>query len=136
MADSTWLTPAAVRQWSGQRQGDAADTAALQLAINAAAGYVERVRSELWTAGDPLADPPVAPVFEPTPEVLLGSAMLAHRWYSRRASPLGVTGYAELGSSGILRYDPDIARLLGLGTDGGRFVFGAPDNPIPTTPGV
>lgn len=137
MVDSTWLTPTAVRQWSGQRQGDAADTAALQLACNAAASYVEGLRTELWTPGDPLADPPVEPVFEPSPTVLLGAAMLAHRWYSRRGSPLGVLGYAELGASGILRYDPDIARLLMLGTEGGRFVFGAPDVPVPTTtPGV
>lgn len=137
MVDSAWLTPTAVRQWSGQRQGDTADTAALQLAANAAAGYVEGLHPELFTTPDPLADPPVEAVFEPTPEILLGSAMLAHRWYSRRASPLGVAGYAELGAAGILRYDPDIARLLGMGTEGGRFVFGAPDVPVPTTsPGV
>jgi hypothetical protein len=131
VVDSTWLTPTAVRAWSGQRQGDAADTTALQLACNAAAEYVEAVRADLWTAGDPLADPPVLPEFTPGPRVTLGATMLAHRWYSRRASPLGVAGYAELGSSGILRYDPDIAKLLGLGSESGRFVFGAPDVPVP-----
>lgn len=129
MVDSAWLTPVAVRQWSGQRQGDTADTAALTLAANAAAAYVERLHPELFDEADP-------PVFTATPEILLGSAMLAHRWYARRASPLGIAGYAELGSAGILRYDPDIARLLGLGSEGGRFVFGAPDAPIPTTPAV
>jgi hypothetical protein len=59
--------------------------------------------------------------------------MLAHRWYSRRGSPLGVAGYAELGVAGILRFDPDIAKLLGLGTEG-PFVFGAPTTPIPVIP--
>lgn len=133
MVDSLWLTPAVVREWSGQRQGDTNDTASLQLAANAAAAYVEDLHPELFTGGDPDAEPPVPAVFTPTPQLKLGAAMLAHRWYSRRAAPLGVAGYAEMGSAGILRYDPDIAKLLGIGTEGGRFVFGAPDVPIPTT---
>jgi len=123
MPDSTWLTPAVVRQWSGQRQGDTGDTASLTLAANAAAEYVEDLKPDMFTDADP-------PVFEPTPTVLLGAAMLAHRWYSRRSSPLGVAGYAELGSAGILRYDPDVAKLLGLGTEG-KFVFGAPTTAVP-----
>jgi hypothetical protein len=129
MTDSTWLTPAVVRQWSGKRQGDVTDTAALQLAANAAAEYVEGVKADLFVAVDPLADP-IVYVFTPTATVLLAAAMLAHRWYSRRASPLGVAGYADLGSAGILRYDPDIGKLLGLGTEG-PFVFGAPSTPTP-----
>jgi hypothetical protein len=111
-----------VRAQTGLRQGSAVDDEALKLAANAAAEYVEELKPELYvTAGDP----PVTS-YEPTHRVRLGAAMLAHRWYARRASPLGVAGYGELGSAGILRYDPDIARLLDIGTEGGRFVFGAP----------
>lgn len=130
MTDSPWLTPAAVRTWSGQRMGDTLDTGALQLAANAAAEYVEELKPELWVGRDLTAVPPVPGTYEPTPKVLLGASMLAHRWYSRRGSPLGVAGYADLGVAGILRFDPDIAKLLGLGTEG-PFVFGAPTTPYP-----
>lgn len=122
MADSSWLTPSVVRQSAGLRAGTTQDEDALRLAANAAAEYVEELRPEHWTT----PEPPALPAYEPPATVLLGAAMLAHRWYARRGSPLGVAGYAELGAAGILRYDPDIARLLGIGTDGGKFVFGAP----------
>ena len=125
MADSDWLTPAVVRAQTGLRQGSATDDAALLLAANAAAEYVEELRPELFT----VPEPPEGPLYVPTHRVLLASAMLAHRWYSWRSSPLGVAGYGELGSAGILRYDPDIARLLGIGSESGRFVFGAPTVP-------
>lgn len=92
------------------------DSDALKLAANAAAEYVEDLKPDEFLGQS----------FTPSARTLLGAAMLAHRWYSRRASPLGVAGYAEFGSAGILRYDPDIARLLGIGTESGRFVFGAP----------
>lgn len=115
-----------VRQAAGLRAGTTQDDDSLRLAADAAAAYVEDLRPEYLTAGDPEADPPTEDSYEPPATILLGAAMLAHRWYARRGSPLGVAGYAELGAAGILRYDPDIARLLGIGTDGGRFVFGAP----------
>jgi hypothetical protein len=115
-----------VRAQTGLRQGTPTDDAALVLAANAAAEYVEELRPELFLPGELPEDPAV---FTPTHRVKLAAAMLAHRWYSRRSSPLGVAGYGELGSAGILRYDPDIARLLGIGSESGRFVFGAPTVP-------
>lgn len=115
-----------VRQAAGLRAGTTQDDAALELAADAAAEYVEELKPEHWTT----PEPPALPVYDPPATVKLGAAMLAHRWYARRGSPLGVAGYQELGAAGILRYDPDIARLLGIGTDGGAFVFGAPRPPV------
>jgi hypothetical protein len=114
-----------VRAQTGLRQGSTTDDAALLMAANAAAEYVEELRPDLFL--DPV--PPEGPLFVPSSRVFLAAAMLAHRWYSRRSSPLGVAGYGELGAAGILRYDPDIARLLGIGSESGRFVFGAPTVP-------
>ena len=66
------------------------------------------------------------PAFVLTPDVKLGTMMLAWRWYERRASPLGVVTSPTGDPVEILRNDPDIARLLGVasGTEG-PFVFGA-----------
>jgi len=130
MVDSAWLTPTVVRQSVGLRPGTPVDDAALLLAANAAAAYVEDLPA--WKA----LDPAPSTAGEAPATLLLGAAMLAHRWYARRGSPLGVTGYAELGAAGILRYDPDIARLLGIGSDGGAFVFGAPTTPAAVPPEV
>lgn len=58
-------------------------------------------------------------------DVKLGSIMLAWRWYQRRDASVfgGVTGPTG-NTVYLLRDDPDIARLLGVGLDGG-FTFGA-----------
>lgn len=123
MAD--WLLAGDVKTAGGIPATSTTDAAALELARAAAQAYVEDVRPDLLVPGDPLAEPPTEDTYVPTPQVKLGAAMLAFRWYSRRGSPLGVIGFAELGTQGIMRHDPDVARLLGIG-DHGRFVFGAP----------
>lgn len=64
--------------------------------------------------------------FDPPADVFLGACMLAARWHARRGSSLGTTGYAEFGTSQIMRHDPDVARLLRIGTSSPGFVFGAP----------
>lgn len=115
-----WLTVDAVRTYAGVPAAEPVDAAALAMAVDAVEVVVARVRPEH-------ADPDTG-VYTPPADVLLGAAMLAWRWYSRRGSPLGVAGYAELGTAGILRHDPDIARLLRLGA-AGPFVFGATGPP-------
>lgn len=55
--------------------------------------------------------------------IRLGCARLAQRWYYRRTSPMGQAGFSEF-PAGILREDPDIPKLLGIGRKG-RFTFGA-----------
>lgn len=69
------------------------------------------------------------PVFTPSDDVILGAVMLAARWYSRRGSTLGTTGYPEFGSGLIMRHDPDIGRMLRLGSFA-PFGFGAPSLPV------
>lgn len=54
----------------------------------------------------------------PTEDVVLGTAMLAARWAARRGSVLGVASFGEFGPSYVMRSDPDIAQLLGLGRPG------------------
>ena len=68
-------------------------------------------------------------MFEPTKSVKLGAAYLAWRLYARRTSPLGVLGFTDDGAAGILREDPDIAKLLGIGRRG-RFTVGGTGPPV------
>ena len=37
------------------------------------------------------------------------------RLYARRNTPTGLASFGEFGASDILRFDPDVARLLGTG---------------------
>lgn len=119
-----WLSDLQARALIGLEPGEVSDDTAFGGALEAARDWVEKKRSDLMVAGDPEADPPTEDVFAADNAIKLGTAMLAHRWYVRRTSPLGSAQYSEFGSGTILRYDPDIAKLLGIGTDG-KFVFGA-----------
>jgi hypothetical protein len=121
VANSTWLTSEKVAAVLGSDLSESIDDEAMQQFCNGAASYVEGRRGDLFV-GDPAA-------FAPTPSVQLGAALLAYRFYSRRTSPLGVIGFTEDGAAGILKDDPDIARLLGIGRHG-AFVFGGV-RPVP-----
>lgn len=123
-----WIDTAAVKDFLGD-DGPVTDDG-LALALEAAVVYVETeaasvsVRPELWTGTDPA-------VFTPNAMIRQGTAMLAARWFTRRNSLTGTTGgYGEFGTGTILRYDPDIARLLRIGTFK-PFTFGAPTLPDP-----
>lgn len=116
MTDSPWLTVGLVLSWiKDQDEADlgAIDKPALQLACNAVSEYVETRRGEFFTNGQ----------YGPSATVQLGAIMYAVRLYERRATVMGVAGFGDLGSSPILRQDPDIARLLGTDGESG-FVFG------------
>lgn len=80
------------------------------LVVDAAAGYVVEHRPSLFPV------PPAEPLTEaPSDNVGLGTVLLAARLYSRAGSPTGIAAFAEFGPASILRLDPDIERLLGLG---------------------
>jgi opacity protein-like surface antigen len=112
---AAWLD-AATAALLAEVSGVAADAAWVG-AVDAATEWVEDKRKDLFV-GDPA-------VFTPGASVKLGTAMLAHRWYNRRVAPLGNTQPAEFGGGiEMLRSDPDIAKLLGIGPEG-PFVFGA-----------
>lgn len=74
------------------------------------AEFVERNRADLWA---PTASAPDRE-FVPTAGVLQGAFLLAARLVARRGAPLGVQSYGEFAAS-ILRSDPDIGLMLGLG---------------------
>lgn len=114
---TTWLETSTALALIG-RESEDVDEAAFDGALAAARDYVERKRSDLMSTGVP-------PQFAPGADIKLGTAMLANRWYERRSAALGAAQFSEFGAAPMLRHDPDIAKLLGLGTEGG-FVFGSP----------
>lgn len=124
----TWLDQERVAEILGGSLSGDLDTGALQLCCDAARSFVEDRRADLWVSDG--ADPPVF-TYEPTDAVVHGAAMYAYRLYHRRKSPLGILGTTDVGPAGILREDPDIARLLGIGL-GRRFGFGGA-RPLTTT---
>lgn len=112
-----WLTPERVAAMLALdlTTWDPADVDALTAGCAGAGGYVVRNRPDVFEPDG---------TFTGGGDVLLGAAMLAHRWYQRRSSPLGVAQFSEFDGAGMLRHDPDIVKLLGIGVDG-RFTFGA-----------
>jgi hypothetical protein len=119
-----WLDSTYVLKVLGDDLAEPTDSTSLEEYVAGVREYVEGKRRDLWTTADPDADPPVVSTFAATSSVKLGAAMLTFRFYSRRTSPLGVIGFTEDGAAGMLREDPDIAKLLGIGRHG-KFVFGA-----------
>jgi hypothetical protein len=107
----SWLTPERAIELLGADIAEQLDPAAFEPSVAAAAEYVESHRTDLY----------VENVFTPGPAVEFGTALLALRWFSRRRAPLG--GEDEVGD--VLADDPDLGRMLGIGTRG-RSLFGAP----------
>lgn len=120
----TWLEPSIVTAMLGSGLSGQIDTDALATIVPGVRDYVESKRRDL-VATDPDT---LVETFEAPPRVQLGAAMLAWRIYDRRRTPSGLLGSSDDGYAGILRDDPDIARLLGIGYSG-RFVFGATPGP-------
>lgn len=108
---------------------DAATDYSLTKAVAAVNAYVPTLE-QLDVYLVPAVDEEDPPVFTPPADVILGAVLLASRWHARRGTQLGTMGYAELGGvETILIQDPDIRRLLRMGPLG-RFVFGAPSDPV------
>lgn len=128
---ATWLDAETVVGVLGDDIGVGLDLDALQAACDGARDFVEDKRPDLWIPADPEADPPTVAEFDPPPRVIHGAALLAYRFYSRRSTPLGVLGFTEDGAAGIMRFDPDIQDLLGIGRSR-RFRFGGAP-PVTTT---
>jgi len=88
---------------------DTSDTASLQLRLDAAVGFVQRIRRGDFNFGDDPALP------DPDANTVLGTLMLAARWQWRRRSPDALIDAGDLGSSRVPSFDPDIERLLRIG---------------------
>lgn len=107
---AAWLTPAAVANMLPGTQLDEAGqlSADVEMLRQAAAAYVEPKRRDLVVAG----------VFTPSADVLVGAALLVSRLHARKGSPQGLASFGEFGPAAVLREDPDVARLLGIGRFG------------------
>lgn len=107
---AAWLTPAAVVAMlpGTQLVGDGQLPADVELLRLAAAAYVEPKRRDLVVGG----------VFTPTADVLIGAALLVSRLNARKGSPQGLASFGEFGPAAVLRVDPDVERLLGIGRYG------------------
>lgn len=122
----TWaVTGAMVRSY---QESDEPPTLGLESAAAAATAYVPTIPAlaKYFVASE---EDPAVLEFTPPQDVTYGAVMLAARWYARRGALLGagdVSGYSDFGTATILRHDPDIARLLRIGTASGGLVFGAP----------
>ena len=115
MAD--WLTAAAARDYLGVvAGGEAADV--VESCRLAAVAVVERQRPDLFaypvdSDGDGVLDR--VPEFKPGEDVVHGTKLLVGRLYARKGTPQGIATFGELGAASILRSDPDVQLLLGLG---------------------
>ncbi len=89
---------------------DTRDDDRLQVVLDAAVTFVQRVRPRFNYTGEPAATYP-----EPAYDLILGTLRLAGRWHQRRRSPDALVQMAELGASRVPSFDPDIERLLRIG---------------------
>ncbi|HEY0638712.1 MAG TPA: hypothetical protein VGD67_13765 [Pseudonocardiaceae bacterium] len=89
---------------------DTRDDVALQVVLDAAVEFVQRVRPSFNYDADPLSELP-----DPPADLRLGTLRLASRWHTRRRSPDALVAMAELGAARVPSFDPDIERLLGIG---------------------
>lgn len=105
MTTTTWPVPdTSVSAYLGLAAGYDAD--ALTIATASAVDFVQRHSPilERGENGDPTDEQPAG--------IVLGTLMLAARWYHRRNSPTGVVSFGDFGVAQLRNSDPDIARLL------------------------
>lgn len=112
-----WLPPERVLAWL-QLEADAQLSPVAESCRLAAADYLEQQRRDLWTPA--VVDAETLEVltpatFTPSEAVVQAGVLVAARIYARRSSPAGLASYGELGPAEVLRLDPDVARLAGLG---------------------
>lgn len=104
-----WLTPDDLRDYAQAVEGGPAE-ARIEAVRLAVVELVEDNRRDLFL---PAANDPDR-VYVPTHSVRMGAVLLAARMLARRSTPLGVQSYGEFATA-ILRSDPDIGLMLGLG---------------------
>lgn len=102
-----WLPAADVLDHVGV-EAETPAVAGVERARLAAASIIERNRPDLVDAFN--ADPPTIGA-----EFVEAGCLLAARLHARKGSPAGIASYGEFGASAILRFDPDVAMLIGVG---------------------
>jgi hypothetical protein len=104
--------PPSRRSWVTPRQTPPGTRPRLQLRVDAVNAWVRclPVASDALTYGPPP---------RPGPIRHHGAVMLATRLWRRKDSPSGVETFTDQGAIYVSRNDPDVARLLKLGTFAG-----------------
>lgn len=99
------ITQADVEGYLGVPPAGAPDQLAMTRAADAVSAWCQR---HGLVAVDPVPS-------EVDGDVGLGAIMLAARWYGRRSSVNGIAGFGDVGVAYVMRNDPDVAALLGIG---------------------
>ena len=93
---------------------DQRDDERLSQVLDAAVAFVQRIHAGRYNFDDESG----ATVPDVPDDVRLGTLRLAGRWHIRRRSPDALVQMAEMGSSRVPSFDPDIDRLLRIGRFG------------------
>lgn len=109
----SWLTSDAVSGWVGIESSS--KSAAVELARCAAADWVQDQRPDLWVTST--VDGVEVRTYTPTDRVILGALLATARLLSREGNPAGLVNYGEFAGA-VLRNDPDVATMLGIGAYG------------------
>lgn len=107
-----WVIADQVKADLAVEDADTRDDEQLQVMVDAAVAFVERVHAGRYRFGIEGESPDLP---EPGADLVLGTVRLARRWYERRRSPDGLVSMGELGAARIPSIDPDIERLLRIG---------------------
>ena len=109
-----WLPSARVQRWL---QVDPADdvAAVVEDCRVSAASWCEDQRRDLVVVTYDVDCVVLAETFTPTERVVQAAVLATSRLYARRSSPAGLASYGEFGAAEVLRLDPDVSRLLGVG---------------------
>jgi hypothetical protein len=107
---AAWLPSADVRSNAGVAEGGPSDNLRLERIRQGVAEFVQDNRADLWF---PAANDPDR-VFAPTARVVEAALLMVSRLIARKSTPLGTQNYGEFAAA-ILRSDPDIGLMLGIG---------------------
>lgn len=81
----------------------------------ASADYCWRQRRDAFTRTGELVGVELPGTIVTTADVVMAGMIGAARLYARRSTPAGLASFGEFGASEVMRLDPDVARLLGVG---------------------
>lgn len=118
----SWLPADQALAWLQVEATDTGRAGVVELCRAAAAAWCEEQRRDLFadvvvetvnpdgTTTITYAAPPA-----PSDSVVMAGVLATARLYARRSSPAGLASYGEFGAAEVLRLDPDVSRLLGVG---------------------
>lgn len=109
-----WLPPDRVLRWL-QVDPDTEQAAVVEDCRQAAADYCERQRRDLVVTVVDGVTGLATSSFAHSESIVTAGVLAAARLYARRSSPAGLASYGEFGAAEVLRLDPDVSRLLGVG---------------------